>query len=205
MFLRRLMAVESAGRLNAKNPLSSALGPFQFLSTTFLDVIGRNFPALSAGKSPAEILGLRTNGDVAWNAALIYTRENANYLAAHGAAVSGGNLRLAFFAGPSAALKVLAAKPEEPLSNILSSASLEANPFLSRMTAADLIGRSNREAEGVGTQFQAAAAAAARQDGRAKIMVQCNLKLACCRKWLALAEKRALAKEARINPKSAGL
>src|SRR5262249_30528169 len=147
LFLGRVMAAESGGRLYAKNPRSSALGPFQFIHTTFLDIIRRNYPSLAEAKSEAEILALRTDAAVAWTAALIYTRENARFLSEHGAAVSAANLRLAFFIGPGAALKVLTAKPEEPLTNILSAAAMEANPFLGKMTAAALIERSGREAE----------------------------------------------------------
>lgn len=188
LFLDRLMAAESGGRLTARNPATSAYGPFQFLSATFLDVVQRNFPQLAAGKSNAEILNLRADAEVSRKVALVYTRENASFLAAHGTAVTAANLRLAFFAGPSGAVKVLAAKPEEPVSNILSPAALEANPFLARMTAGALIERASREAEGVGTGFAGVNPKAA-QAGPA-IVVRCNLKLASCRKWLALAQKR---------------
>jgi hypothetical protein len=202
LFLGRLMMAESGGRLNAKNPRSTALGPFQFLSTTFLDIVRRNFPSLAEAKTDAEILALRTDAVVSWTAALIYTRENARFLSENGAGTSAANLRLAFFAGPSAALKVLAAKPEEPLKNILSAAALEANPYLGQMTAAALIERSSREAAGAGPHFNAAAAA--RQGEKPKIAVLCNLKLPSCRKWLALAEMRMHIKEARLAAPAAG-
>jgi hypothetical protein len=202
LFLNRLMAAESGGRLHARNPASSALGPFQFLHTTFLDIIRRNFPSLSDAKSAAEILALRTDATVAWTAALIYTRENTRFFSEHGTAASAANLRLAFFVGPSAALKVLTAKPEEPLKNVLSAAALEANPFLGQMTATALIERSAREAQGVGSQFAAAAAAPQRE--KPKVTVLCNIKLPSCRKWLDLAEKRMRMKEARLTRQTAG-
>jgi hypothetical protein len=212
-FLDRLMAAESGGRLNAKNPASSALGPFQFLRATFLDVIRRHFPSLSEGKSDAEILALRTDAVVTWNAALIYTRENERFLSEHGAAISPANLRLAFFVGPSAALKVLAAKPEEPLTNILSAAAVEANPFLGHMTTAALIERLSRETGGAGKSFNAAAPlfkavtpqfkAASPQGEAPKIAVLCNLKLPSCRKWLALAETRVRMGRVRLAQKTA--
>ncbi len=157
-FLDRLMAAESGGRLSANNPATSARGPFQFLAATFLDVVQRNFPQLVAGKPAAEILNLRADPEVSRLAALIYTRENAHFLAAHGTAVTAANLRLAFFAGPLGAVKVLAAKPEEPVPNILSAAAVEANPFLTHMTAGALIEWATRQAESVGTQFSVAAA-----------------------------------------------
>jgi hypothetical protein len=189
-FLDRLTMAESSGRLTARNSATSAYGPFQFLAATFLDVVQRNFPQIAVGKPAAEILSLRANPEVSRLAALIYTRENASFLAARGTAVTAANLRLAFFAGPVSAVKVLAAKPEEPVSNILSPAAVEANPFLARMTAGALIEWASREAEGVGTRFGMAAAKGAQAGTRPAIAVRCNLKLASCRKWLALAQKR---------------
>ena len=47
-FLDRLMGAESAGRSHAKNPRSSALGPFQFINSTFLAVMRRAVPRLCA-------------------------------------------------------------------------------------------------------------------------------------------------------------
>ncbi len=199
LFLDRLMLAESGGRADAKNPATSAYGAFQFLHVTFLDVMKRNFPALASGKSDAEILKLRGSVEVSRNAALIYTRENASFLTAHGAPITAGNLRLAFFVGPGGALKVLTAKPEEPLSNILSPAALAANPILSRMTAAALIERSSRDADGVGEQFSAAPLSKA---AASKVDVRCNLKLASCRKWLALALMRMGRRRVVLGPES---
>ncbi len=124
LFLDRLMRAELGGRRFAKNPASSALGPYQFLDTTFLDVVQRNLPAVTTGKTDAEILVLRTDPQVARDVALIFTRENASVLAAKGIAVTPASLRLAFFAGASGAVKVLEAKPDEPVSNLLSSAAI---------------------------------------------------------------------------------
>ncbi len=195
------MLAESGGRLNARNAATGAYGPFQFLSGTFLDVVQRNFPNVAAGKTTAEILNLRADAIVARNAALIYTRENASFLAAHGAAVTAASLRMSFFVGASGALKVLTAKPEEPLSNILSAAALQANPILASMTAAGFIERSSREAEGVGSNFNAAASKGAQQP---KIAVRCNLKLPSCRKWLALAGRRMSMREVRLAIQAKG-
>jgi hypothetical protein len=200
LFLDRLMLAESGGRLDARNPATGAYGPFQFLSSTFLDVVQRNFPNVAAGKTTAEILNLRADAIVARNAALIYTRENASFLAAHGAAVTAASLRMSFFVGASGALKVLTAKPEEPLSNILSAAALQANPILGGMTAAGLIERSGREAAGVGSGFSTAVAKGAQP----KIAVRCNLKLPSCRKWLALAGRRMSMREVRLAIQAKG-
>lgn len=199
LFLDRLMATESGGRLNAKNPATSAYGPFQFLRQTFLDVVRRNFPELAAGKADAEILELRASLEVSRSAALIYTRENARFLAAHGSPVTAANLRLAFAAGPSGALRVLAANPSEPLANILSPGAIAANPAFGRMTAAALIEACNREAEGAAQLFSAAPAS---NTVSLKVDVRCNLKLASCRHWLALAQRRMGTRHVVLGPEA---
>lgn len=195
LFLDRLMRAESGGRRYAKNPASSALGPFQFIETTFLDIVRRNFPGLASGKTDADILTLRTDPQVSRDVALIYTRENASVLAAKGVEATAGNLRLAFFAGAGGALKILTAKPDELVSNLLSEAAVAANPFLKTMTASDLLARASSEAEGVGV---VAASLGKSPAAHAGVAVRCNLNLASCRHWLALAEKRVAVKDARL-------
>ncbi len=196
LFLDHLMRAESGGRRYAKNPASSALGPYQFIETTFLDIVRRNFPGLASGKTDADILTLRTDPQVSRDVALIYTRENASALAAKGVEATAGNLRLAFFAGAGGALKVLTAKPDELVSNLLSEAAVAANPFLKTMTASDLLARASREAEGAGV---VAASLGKPPAAHAGVAVRCNLNLASCRHWLALAEKRVAVKDARLT------
>ena len=159
----------------------------------------RNFPELAAGKTDAEILILRANLEVARSAALVYTRENASFLAAQGWPASAGNLRLALFIGASGALRVLAAKPEEALTNILSANAIAANPALGRMTAAALIEKSGEAAGAV--QFSSAAQAS--KTVSPKVDVRCNLQLASCRHWLALAERRMGMRRVVLGPSMA--
>jgi hypothetical protein len=97
--LDRVMIVESGGKQFSKNPLSSALGPFQFVEGTFLEIVRRTKPALTAGKSDPEILRLRTDPEISRDAALIYIRESAKSFAARNVAANAANLRLAFFLG----------------------------------------------------------------------------------------------------------
>jgi hypothetical protein len=197
IFLDRLMRAESGGRRFAKNPASSALGPYQFVEATFLDVVLRRLPGVATGKSEAEILQFRTDPKIARDVALLYTRENASALAAKGVEATGATLRLSFFAGAAGAIKVLQAKAEEPVSNLLSAAAIQANPFLKDMTAGQLVARAAREAEGAG---RVTAGFRVTPGGKAgpKIAVSCNLKLPSCRKWLSLAEKRLAVKEPRL-------
>jgi hypothetical protein len=200
-FFDRLMNAESDGALMAKNPLSTAFGPYQFIASTFLDILQRRFPSLTEGKTRSQLLDLRSDPQISRAAALVYTQENAAFLASHGEAATATHLRLAFFAGPTGAIKVLAAKPEDALTNILSAAALDANPFLKSYTAGRLIEKCARDA---GESDGAVQVASAPQPSLAaslktpalpskpdmRVEVRCNLKLASCRKWLSLAEKR---------------
>ncbi len=190
LFLDRLMQAESGGRQFAKNPASSALGPFQFISSTFLDVVLRYFPEVTEGKSDAEILALRVDPKVARDAALAYTRANAAFLQGRGIATEPSHLRLAFLVGPSGAVNVIAAEPETPVSNLLSKAAMEANPFLDGMTAKQLIERSEREAAGL-EPLPALGAPMKQASAKPQIKIRCSLGRASCRKWVQLAKGRA--------------
>ncbi len=149
LFLDRLMMAESRGRRTAKNPASSALGPYQFIEATFLDVMKRRLPGVASGKSDAHILALRTDLEISRNVALIYTRENARALASKGIESNEGNLRLAFFVGAFGASKVLRARPDERVSALLGAAAIQANPILKDMTASELLAKARRDAERV--------------------------------------------------------
>ena len=130
LFLDRLMLAESGGRLNARNAATGAYGPFQFLSGTFLDVVQRNFPNVGGRqnnrRNPEPS---RRRNRRAQRSPDLYPRER-KLSRRPWRAVTAASLRMSFFVGPSGALKVLTAKPEEPLSNILSAAALQANPIL---------------------------------------------------------------------------
>ena len=188
VFLDRLMMAESGGREDAKNPRSTALGPFQFLSSTFLDLMTRHFAAVTGGKTDAEILQMRTDHKIAREAALVYTRENAAFLKDRGVEASAAHLRLAFLVGPSGASRVIAAEPDTPVSQLLSAAALEANPFMSGMTAQQLLERSANEAAGVRlVTLPMRGSAKPKPPG---IRVRCNLARPSCRRWVSLATKR---------------
>ncbi|MBX2804807.1 MAG: hypothetical protein KTR19_02450 [Hyphomicrobiales bacterium] len=187
-FLDRLMKAESGGRLNAKNPRSSALGPFQFIESTFYEVVTRHLPKVAEDKSYVEIQKLRTDLAVSRSAALAYTRQNAAFLDKRGIKPEAGFLRLAFLVGPHGAAKVISAEPDTLLSELLSSSALAANPFMKNMNAKQLINRAKREADGLKPLPVVALNPASAS--HPKIKVRCNLKLASCRKWLFLAKKR---------------
>jgi hypothetical protein len=144
-FLDRLMHAESAGRDTAANPRSTALGPFQFIKSTFLDVMRRHFAIDVAHLNERDILALRTDRGVARRAAEAFSRDNMDFLADRGLKPTFGHLRLAFLLGPSAAAKVMQAAPSRPVSHILEGSVIAANPFMRGMTAADLVARATRD------------------------------------------------------------
>jgi hypothetical protein len=195
VFLDRLMMAESGGRDDARNPRSSALGPFQFLASTFLELMARHFAADTGGKTDAQILQLRTDGKVARNAALVYTRENAAFLLDRGLEASAGHLRLAFLVGPTGALRVISAGPKTPVTQLLGAAVLQANPFLNGMTAAQLLARAADEAAGI-QLVTVPVSRSSRAKTPAVLAVRCNLGLASCRRWLALANRRQVRRAA---------
>lgn len=201
-FLDRLMMAESGGDDTARNPRSTALGPFQFIESTFLEIVGRHFAAETAAMSRAEILALRTNRAFARRAAEMFTKENAAYLASEGVTATYPNLRLAYLVGPAGAVRVLKAPGETSLANLLGPQVLKANPFMVRLTAAGLVARSAREL----SLEPAAATALAVEPGalppkpaRAKpaIAVKCALARASCRHWLAT-QKAKLEKKSKL-------
>jgi hypothetical protein len=117
-FTERVIQAESGGNANAKNPLSSATGAGQFISSTWLEVFKRNFATEAAGMSDAAILALRT--DVEANRRMIraYATENARDLKDAGQEVTEATLHLAHFLGAGGALKVLQAAPGTKIANI---------------------------------------------------------------------------------------
>jgi hypothetical protein len=144
-FLDRLMHAESGGQLKAKNPRSTALGPFQFINSTFLSLVRRHFGDEIAGKSEGQILALRTDLDFSRRAVAAFTNENAEYLKAQGVEVTYPGLRLAHLLGPAGAALALKAAPSTALPKVFSKAVLRANPFMTRLTVADLVRRAERE------------------------------------------------------------
>jgi hypothetical protein len=201
-FLDRLMVAESGGRRDAKNPRSTALGPFQFIKSTFLEVARRHFVDEIAGLTEAQILALRTDPNFARRSAAAYCRQTASQLKAEGLLPTFAHLRLAYLLGPADAVRVLQSNAETPISKLLSSAVVTANPFMRDMDAGDLIRKSERDlatdrasmvatpaASRTSAPSTAKTAASVSWPGRP--VAQCNARLASCRQFLALVAARA--------------
>lgn len=187
-YLDRLMMAESSGRDAARNPRSTAVGPFQFLQETFLDVARRHFPEETTPLSTSAVLALREDRAFARRVAEAYSKDLAAHLAREGLPTSFTNLRLAHLTGPSAAVRVLRAPPQKKVSILLSSAAISANPFMASMTAADLIAKCARDlAVDPGNMAGIAAIGSPPAPSRRpQIAIKCNLKRPSCRRWVAL-------------------
>lgn len=199
-FLDRLMLAESGGRDTAANPRSSALGPFQFIKSTFISIARRHFPAEVAELGDAEVLALRTVRSFARAAAAKFTLENAAYLKSQGIEPTLPHLRLAFLLGPSGAVRVLQAEPQARVSGIVGPGVIGANPFMIGVSASGLVARAARDIYGprvapaprvIAVRPDPRPRPAARAQGglpAVAFTVKCNPKLAVCQRWIALKE-----------------
>lgn len=198
-FLDRLMLAESSGRDDARNPRSTALGAYQFIEATWLDLTRRNFSAETRSMPPEQVLVLRTDRAFARRVAEAYTRENAAILKARGLSATFPQLRLAFLLGPQGATRILLAPPQTRVTLLLGPAVARANPFMFGLTAEGLIARAARDldvhpatlaglAPGETPSPTRAGTAAAPRPPR--VAVRCNLDLPSCRRWQSLALAR---------------
>lgn len=201
-FLDRLMLAESGGRDDARNSRSTALGPFQFIESTFLQVARRHLAAETIGLAPAQILAKRTDRAFSRRAAEAYTRDNAAALAAAGLETNFANLRLAFLAGAGGAIRVLKVEPKTPVIAALGAHVVQANPFMAGMTAADLAAWAGRNlaasdlaktqlADGPEITINGPIVASAKSlRAKPTLAVHCKRGLSSCRRWVALATSR---------------
>lgn len=123
----RIIGVESGGRADAKNPLSSATGAGQFIDSTWLAMVKKHRPDIWGSSNRAEILAMRN--DPALSRAMVnaYAKDNAEYLGARGVGASDDNLYLAHFLGPQGALSVIKANGSTSVASLLPASVISAN------------------------------------------------------------------------------
>jgi hypothetical protein len=122
--LNRIIQIESAGRLAAKAPTSSATGLFQFISATWLAVVAKHRPDLLEGRTRAQVLALRTDPTIGIMLGARFTEDNAKAL---GVGYGDGDLYLAHFLGVTTARKFLRAAPTAPAERLAGPAAVKAN------------------------------------------------------------------------------
>ncbi|MCS3726467.1 hypothetical protein [Bradyrhizobium betae] len=132
----QIVRAESSGRATATNDHSSALGAGQFLRGTWLEMLAKYRPDLTG--TPDELAALRKDPRLSAEMVEAYAGENAKRLVRAGHEATPGNVYLTHFAGPSGALKILAADPASSARSILGDDAVTANPFLDRMTIGDV-------------------------------------------------------------------
>jgi hypothetical protein len=134
-FAAKMNQQESGGALDAKNPLSSATGPGQFLDQTWLDMVKSARPDLAKGISDKQILAMRNDPQLNQEMTAAYAQSNAAKLSTDGLPVTTATLALAHHFGPDGAETILNASPNAKLSDILPKKVIDANPTLAGMTA----------------------------------------------------------------------
>lgn len=135
----RVRQVESGGDPNAAAATSSALGPHQFVNSTWLQYVRDLDPEWAAGLSKAEILAARTDPEKSLEVFQAFTADNAEYLGNRGLPANDANLYLAHFLGAGDAVRVLKADPSTPLSEIVGADKIAANKsIMAGKTAGDL-------------------------------------------------------------------
>lgn len=126
----KMVGVESNGRDDAKNPLSSATGAGQFIDGTWLSMVRKHAPDLAEGKSDAEVLALRKDGDLSRAMVTRYAQDNTPILQKAGVPANDTTLALAHRFGPGKAVDVLKAAPDTPITELISPQVMRQNPDL---------------------------------------------------------------------------
>ena len=123
------------GNPGAQNPRSTATGNGQFIDSTWLSTIKGARPDLAKTMSDNQLLALRSDPAVSAQMTAVNARNNAAALTQANEPVNASTLALAHRFGPDGVKAILDAPQDAPLSTILPSAVLKANPDLANQTA----------------------------------------------------------------------
>lgn len=166
----RIIRIESGGKANAKNPLSSASGLGQFISSTWLKMINRYRPDLARSLSRQEVLNLRFDPTISRAMLYKFTYENQAYLRARGHTITPGRLYLAHFLGSEGANIILRASPEASVQSVMGSGVISANPFLTGWNVAKIQNWAERKMSGRGKRSKKGVKAIASITTRKKVV-----------------------------------
>lgn len=134
--VRGLVGTESGGDPNARNPLSSATGRGQFINSTWLDMMKGEPEA--QGKTPAEVLAMRTNPAISDRMTGKYADQNAAALRASGMDVTPGTIKLAHTFGPAGARSIISSRDNVPVAQVMPPNVMQANPWIGNKTVGEL-------------------------------------------------------------------
>ena len=156
-----IVKVESGGNVRARNPLSSATGLGQFISSTWLRMIRTYRPDLAGSLSQREILDLRYDPTLSREMIRNLAREGEAYLVRRGHRITAGRLYLAHFLGMDGASQVLSADPEAAVVAVVGPSVIKANPFLAGQKVRYVVDWAERKMNSArgGTRRQRAAVA----------------------------------------------
>ena len=132
----QIIRVESGGKADAKNPLSSATGLGQFISSTWLRMMQQYRPDLAGSMSKEDLLALRNDPTISREMVTALAREGEGYLRARGHEITAGRLYLCHFLGAEGANMVLAATDDQLVGDVMGAGVIKANPFLQGRTIA---------------------------------------------------------------------
>jgi hypothetical protein len=155
----KLIGSESDGNPNSRAATSSATGSGQFINSTWLDMVKRHRPDLAQGRTPQQVLALRTDPTISREMTAAYAQDNAGALEGGGQQVNPATLKLAHFLGPAGARAVLSADPNAPVAQLLPKA-VASNPFMANMRAGDMLPWAEKQMQRQGGAPAAAQASA---------------------------------------------
>ncbi len=155
--VNKIIKVESAGRADARNPMSTATGLGQFINSTWLRMMRTYRPDLVQSLSQAELLALRTNPELSREMVANLARENEAFLRSKGHQITAGRLYLAHFLGPQGAHTALRSSPDATVLAVMGAAVVNANSFLKGWSVSQMTAWADRKMSGAGGGRVAAA------------------------------------------------
>jgi hypothetical protein len=126
----QIIHVESGGKADAKNPLSSATGLGQFIESTWLRMMKQYRPDLAGSMGREELLALRNDPTLSREMITALAREGEAYLRARGHQITAGRLYLCHFLGAAGADIVLSSPDDALVGDVMGAGVITANPFL---------------------------------------------------------------------------
>lgn len=136
-YLPSIRSAESGGNDSAKNPKSTATGRYQFLTSTWNDLVAR-YPNTGITKEG------RLDASQQEIAIKLFTAENARQLSRSNIPLNNGTLYAAHFLGAGDAVKVLKAT-EGMVADYVPAKVINANPFLKGMSVEQFKAWANRK------------------------------------------------------------